>query len=171
MTIPICRQSAHRWRWGCQPYAPAALYPPGRFLVPIAVRGCVDFFSCNILWPPVQCFLFRSEILCSKRPDGKHALSVYVRRLPFVGEWAFGVWCAWGVCYQPKASTAKLQTTRKNATSRQWMCIKVLSHTWMLSYRKWFLYLLSSFVIISHPVIARYIEVADHIRMLRPWFR
>jgi hypothetical protein len=20
-------QSAHRWRWGCQPYAPAALYP------------------------------------------------------------------------------------------------------------------------------------------------
>jgi hypothetical protein len=23
-TIP--RQSAHRWRWGCQPYAPAALY-------------------------------------------------------------------------------------------------------------------------------------------------
>jgi hypothetical protein len=21
------RQSAHRWRWGCQPYAPAALYP------------------------------------------------------------------------------------------------------------------------------------------------
>jgi hypothetical protein len=24
------RQSAHRRRWGCQPYAPAALYPPGR---------------------------------------------------------------------------------------------------------------------------------------------
>jgi hypothetical protein len=23
------RQSAHRWRWGCQPYAPAALYPQG----------------------------------------------------------------------------------------------------------------------------------------------
>jgi hypothetical protein len=22
----FCRQSAHRWRWGCQPYAPAALY-------------------------------------------------------------------------------------------------------------------------------------------------
>jgi hypothetical protein len=21
------RQSAHRWRWGCQPHAPAALYP------------------------------------------------------------------------------------------------------------------------------------------------
>jgi hypothetical protein len=21
------RQSAHRWRWSCQPYAPAALYP------------------------------------------------------------------------------------------------------------------------------------------------
>jgi hypothetical protein len=20
-------QSAHRWRWGCQPYAPPALYP------------------------------------------------------------------------------------------------------------------------------------------------
>jgi hypothetical protein len=22
------RQSAHRWRWDCQPYAPAAIYPP-----------------------------------------------------------------------------------------------------------------------------------------------
>jgi hypothetical protein len=36
------RQSAHRWRWGCQPYAPVALYPPGRFLVLIYVRGWVD---------------------------------------------------------------------------------------------------------------------------------
>jgi hypothetical protein len=22
------RHSAHRWRWGCQPYAPASFYPP-----------------------------------------------------------------------------------------------------------------------------------------------
>jgi hypothetical protein len=36
------RQSAHRWRWGCQPYAPAAVYPQGRFLVLISVRGWVD---------------------------------------------------------------------------------------------------------------------------------
>jgi hypothetical protein len=36
------RQSAHRWRWGCQPYAPDALYTPGRFLVLISVRGWVD---------------------------------------------------------------------------------------------------------------------------------
>jgi hypothetical protein len=36
------RQSAHRWWWGRQPYAPAALYPPGRFLVLISVRGWVD---------------------------------------------------------------------------------------------------------------------------------
>jgi hypothetical protein len=36
------RQSAHRWRWGCQPYTPAALYPIGRFLVLISVRGWVD---------------------------------------------------------------------------------------------------------------------------------
>jgi hypothetical protein len=33
------RQSGHRWRWGCQPYAPAS----GRFLVVISVRGWVDF--------------------------------------------------------------------------------------------------------------------------------
>jgi hypothetical protein len=36
------RQSVHRLRWSCQPYAPAALYPPGRFLVLIYVRGWVD---------------------------------------------------------------------------------------------------------------------------------
>jgi hypothetical protein len=36
------RQSAHRWRWGCQPYAPPALYLPGRFLVLMFVRGWVD---------------------------------------------------------------------------------------------------------------------------------
>jgi hypothetical protein len=27
----LSRQSAHRWRWGCQPYAPAALYSPETF--------------------------------------------------------------------------------------------------------------------------------------------
>jgi hypothetical protein len=35
------RQPAHRWRWG-QPYSPAAICPPGRFLVFISVRGWVD---------------------------------------------------------------------------------------------------------------------------------
>jgi hypothetical protein len=38
----FCRQSAHRWRWGCQSYAPAAIYAPGRFLVLISVRGWID---------------------------------------------------------------------------------------------------------------------------------
>jgi hypothetical protein len=32
-------KTANRWRQGCQPYAPAALYSPGRFLVLISVRG------------------------------------------------------------------------------------------------------------------------------------
>jgi hypothetical protein len=36
------RHSAHRWRWGCQPYASAALYSPERFLVLISVRGWVE---------------------------------------------------------------------------------------------------------------------------------
>jgi hypothetical protein len=35
----IFRHSANRWWQGCQPYAPAAFYPPGRFLVLISVRG------------------------------------------------------------------------------------------------------------------------------------
>jgi hypothetical protein len=38
----VSGQSAHRWRWGFQPYAPAAPYPPGTFLVLISVRGWVD---------------------------------------------------------------------------------------------------------------------------------
>jgi hypothetical protein len=36
------RQSAHRWRWSCQPYAPAVLYRPGIFLVLISVIGWLD---------------------------------------------------------------------------------------------------------------------------------
>jgi hypothetical protein len=36
------KRSAHRRRWDCQPYAPAPLYPPGRFLVLISVRDWVD---------------------------------------------------------------------------------------------------------------------------------
>jgi hypothetical protein len=35
-------QSAHRWRWDCHPYAPAAVYPQGRFLVLISVRGWAE---------------------------------------------------------------------------------------------------------------------------------
>jgi hypothetical protein len=38
----FCRQSTHGWRWGFQPYAPAALYSPGRCMVLISVRGSVD---------------------------------------------------------------------------------------------------------------------------------
>jgi hypothetical protein len=36
------RQSAHRWRLICQPYAPVALYPPEMFMVLISVPGWVD---------------------------------------------------------------------------------------------------------------------------------
>jgi hypothetical protein len=41
----LLRQTANRWRQGCQPYAPAALYPQVsflRFLVLISVRDWVD---------------------------------------------------------------------------------------------------------------------------------
>jgi hypothetical protein len=38
----LSRQSTHRWRCSCQPYAPAALYTPGKSLVLISVRGSVD---------------------------------------------------------------------------------------------------------------------------------
>jgi hypothetical protein len=42
MRPTFSRESAHRWRWRCQPYAPAALYHPETFLVLISVRGLVD---------------------------------------------------------------------------------------------------------------------------------
>jgi hypothetical protein len=38
--MPHCLDN--RWRWGCQPYAQAALYPPGRFLILISVTGSID---------------------------------------------------------------------------------------------------------------------------------
>jgi hypothetical protein len=38
----IFRHLAHRWRQGCQPYAPAACYPPGNFLVLIPARVWID---------------------------------------------------------------------------------------------------------------------------------
>jgi hypothetical protein len=40
--LTFSKKSAHRWRWGCHPYAPAAFYPPGRFLILISVKGRVD---------------------------------------------------------------------------------------------------------------------------------
>jgi hypothetical protein len=40
--LTFSRQSAHKRRWGCQPYAPAALYSPGNFRVPISIRGWVN---------------------------------------------------------------------------------------------------------------------------------
>jgi hypothetical protein len=38
----FCRQSAHRWRLGCHPYAPAALYPQKDLLVFTSVTGWVN---------------------------------------------------------------------------------------------------------------------------------
>jgi hypothetical protein len=38
----IFGQSAHRWRWGCQPHAPTALYPQEESWYSFLLRGWVD---------------------------------------------------------------------------------------------------------------------------------
>jgi hypothetical protein len=65
------RQSAHRWRWGCQPYAPAAFYTPGRFLVLISVRGWVDLRAivrleglCEVNSSGIETATFRLAAYC-----------------------------------------------------------------------------------------------------------
>jgi hypothetical protein len=40
--LTFSRQSAHRWRWGCQPYAPAALYLQEDSWYSFLLRGWVD---------------------------------------------------------------------------------------------------------------------------------
>jgi hypothetical protein len=43
----------HGWRWGCQPYAPAALDPPEIFVVLISVRGIVRLEGLSQLKNPM----------------------------------------------------------------------------------------------------------------------
>jgi hypothetical protein len=47
--LTFSRQSAHRWRYGCLPYAPAVFYPPGKFLILLSVRGWVDLRAIVLL--------------------------------------------------------------------------------------------------------------------------
>jgi hypothetical protein len=58
--LTLSRQSAHRWRWYCQPYAPAALYPQEdswySFLleaesIPVPKCGRKDYINWKIQWP------------------------------------------------------------------------------------------------------------------------
>jgi hypothetical protein len=72
----IFRHSAHRWRRGCQHYAPAVFLPPGRFLVLISVRGWIDPTAIvrleglgklkkkNALYPGLEPATFRLVALC-----------------------------------------------------------------------------------------------------------
>jgi hypothetical protein len=54
--LTLSRQLAHRWRWGCQPYAPAGrTLPPETYLVLISVRGWVD--TRPIMWLERVCQL------------------------------------------------------------------------------------------------------------------
>jgi hypothetical protein len=45
------RQSAHKWRWGCQPYEPAAIYPSGRSLVLFSVKSVRPQYALDLLRP------------------------------------------------------------------------------------------------------------------------
>jgi hypothetical protein len=72
----LSRQSAHRWRWGCQPYAQAAFYPQGRFLVLNSLRGWVHpraiirlggLGQLKIQWTHREDI--RELLVCSKMPQ------------------------------------------------------------------------------------------------------
>jgi hypothetical protein len=67
----LSRQSAHRWRYGCQPYALAALHSPETLL-----------FSC--LWYSI---LFEAEAEGLVRPEGlgkfkNHLIGYRTRDMP-----------------------------------------------------------------------------------------
>jgi hypothetical protein len=70
------RQSAHRWRWDCEPHAPAALYPPVRFLALISVsRFWVDTRA--IMWREVLRQLKNPQRKSKQRTSGlQHSASI-----------------------------------------------------------------------------------------------
>jgi hypothetical protein len=106
-----CRQSAHRWRWGCQPYAPATLHPRNIFhnkkIIIFTFWGF--WFTWWSLW----------RLLCYRR-------------------WCHVVWyISTNVSEEPAASIFREGRARMRLKVNQWDWSKVGGILWSWLWHKW----------------------------------
>jgi hypothetical protein len=73
----IFRQSAHRWRWGCQPYMSGCPLPAGRFLV-LIMLPCALF-----------AFILKFKFKKKKKSICFNCLLIHMRNDPPVPTWQF----------------------------------------------------------------------------------
>jgi hypothetical protein len=108
------RQSAHRWRQGCQPYAPAAFYPPGRFLVLISTLSgswTGDLPVCSIVPQPTTLPRAHRSLIC--KVNFNKLKSGVLKQCAFTSNWS-GKQCAFTSNWSGKRFDLFLFALREN---------------------------------------------------------